>query len=301
MTRLLLLISVTLTLVLALPARAEDFWAPKSTAKSKYVPPQRPHTKIAELKAKHQGEKAWRELIVDDKDLRSEYIYAAPGAKTPRAVHPDTRTWWVVLEGEVRFEIETVDPFVARKGSIVQAPKQTLFSYEVVGNQPALFFETNIAGARTLYPQQSDAPKLPGYDWMKVSFTRHPARWEQDNKPIVTFEELAKKVEAGGPGGSPVHDDRGVANFIYGYEKSLPSIASQGRGHYHPEGAEYWLIMSGQIRYAIEGLDVLIANTGDVVYVPAHTFHLARWYGPGPSTRLAMNGFSDIAHLFDPH
>ena len=301
MMRIFVSLLAALLLFAPLPASAEDFWAQKSTSKSKYLPPHKPHTKIADLKAKHKGEASWRELIVDDKDLRSEYVSVPPGTKHPRAVHPDTRAWWVVMEGEVRFEIETTDAFIARKGSIVQVPRQTLFSYEVLGNQPALFLETNIAGARTLYTQLAEAPKIPGYDWMKVSFERQAARWGYDNKAHITFDELAKSVEGGGRGGSPVRDDRGVANFIYGYEKNLPSIASQGRGHYHPEGAEFWLIMSGQIRYAIEGLDVIIANVGDVVYAPAHTFHLARWYGPGPSTRLAMNGFAGIAHLFDPH
>ena len=57
--------------------------------------------------------------------------------------------------------------------------------------------------------------------------------------------------------------------------------------------------MSGQIRYAIEGQQVIIASEGDVVYVPKFTFHAPRFYGPGPSCRFAMNGYPDIAHLFE--
>src|SRR5262245_19247961 len=115
---------------------AETFWAPKG--KSEYVPPHKPHTKLSELKEKHKNDKLWRELIVDDEHLRSEYILVPPGTKHPRTLHPDTRAWWVVMDGEVRFDIETVDSFVARKGSMVQVPMQTLFSYEVVGDRPAL-------------------------------------------------------------------------------------------------------------------------------------------------------------------
>jgi hypothetical protein len=58
--------------------------------------------------------------------------------------------------------------------------------------------------------------------------------------------------------------------------------------------------MSGQIRYPIERVGVIIANVGDVVYVPKNTFHGPRWYGPGPSCRLAMNGFPKIGHMFEP-
>ena len=39
--------------------------------------------------------------------------------------------------------------------------------------------------------------------------------------------------------------------------------------------------MAGQIRYPIEGQGVVIADEGDVVYVPMYTFHAPRFHGPG--------------------
>ncbi|MCW5982585.1 MAG: cupin domain-containing protein [Bryobacteraceae bacterium] len=281
-------------------AAGQTLWAPKE--KTGYTPPHKPHTKLSDLKQKHQGEKSWREVVVDDEHLRSEYLFVPPGTKQPRGLHPDTRAWWVVMDGEVRFDIETKDSFVARKGSMVQVPMQTLFSWEVTGDRPALIFETNVAGARTLYVNQGDAPKSPGVEWVPVKMTRRIGDWEYDNKPHVTFDEIAKKLESGEVKGTQriVQDDRGTANFIYGYEKQLPPIDPKARGHYHPEGAEYWLIMAGQIRYPIEGVGLVIASEGDVVYVPKHTFHAPRWHGEGPSCRLAMNGFPFISHLFDP-
>ena len=280
---------------------SQELWAPKGAA-AQYVLPHKPHTKLAELKASHQGKSDWRELIVNDEHLRSEYVSASPGKKTPRALHPDTRTWWVVMEGEVQFDIEGEAPFVARKGSMVQVPLARLFSYQVVGTIPALIFETNIAGAKTIFAHKADAPAGQGIDWVPVSFRREPGSYDKGNRPHVTFDELAKKLESGEAKGTlrVVEDARGAANFIYGYEKNLPPIEPKNRGHFHPEGAEYWLIMAGQIRYAIEGQGVIIAEVGDVVYVPKDTFHLARWFGPGPSCRLAMNGYPYIAHLFDP-
>ena len=92
-----------------------------------------------------------------------------------------------------------------------------------------------------------------------------------------------------------------AANFIYGYNSKLPPLDPNAKGHYHPEGAEYWLIMKGQIRYPIERIGVIIAEEGDVVYVPRNTFHFPRWWGDGASCRLAMNGFPDISHLFEAH
>ncbi|MGH9720422.1 MAG: cupin domain-containing protein, partial [Bryobacteraceae bacterium] len=266
--------------LLAALACPQDLIAPKAHPAA-YTPPHRPHTKLADLKARHAHDADWRELIVDDEHLRSEYIQSKRGAREPRQLRPDTRTWWVVVEGQIRFEIEGQEPFVASKGSIVQVPMQTLYSFETVGGGPALRFETNIAGAKTLYPADVEPPRMPGFDWVRVRLPRKPGVYGRENKAHTTFAELAKKLDEGTLKGTirVVEDDRGAANFIYGYEKNLGPINANDKGHYHPECAEYWLIMSGKIRYPIEGQGVIIANEGDVVYVPRFTYHLPRWYG----------------------
>ncbi|MGH9658878.1 MAG: cupin domain-containing protein [Bryobacteraceae bacterium] len=291
---------IRLTLTLSLAAAAQELVAPKS-APHPYVAPHKPHTKLAELKQKHAGKAEWRERVVDDEHLRGEYILARPGSKTPRALHPDTRAWWVVLDGQIRFEIEGQAPLVASQGSMVQVPMQTLFSMETIGERPSLRFEVNIAGAKTLYARDVTPPEMPGFRWIPVKFPRKPGPYLHNNKPHTTFDELAKELEAGRLKGTQkvVEDDRGAANFIYGYDKNLPKLDPSNKGHYHPEGAEFWLIMSGQIRYPIEGQGVIIANPGDLVYVPKFTFHFPRWWGEGPSCRLAMNGYPNISHLFE--
>ena len=275
----------------------QTLWAPKGQP-AVYKGPHKPHTKIKEVKAKHAGQADWRELVVDDVHLRSEYVQAKPGSGVRRAIHPDTREWWVVLDGEVKFDIESVGEVRAKKGSIVQVPMQTFFSWEAVGSQPALMFDTNVAGAKTLY----ETDKAPSAGWIPVKFpTREVGKFLHNNKAHTTYEEVAKALEEGKLKGTirVVQDDRGTANFIYGYNSKLPPLDPKNKGHYHVEGAEYWLIMSGQIRYPIEKVGVVIAEEGDVVYVPPSTWHAPRWWGDGPSCRLAMNGFPYISHLYE--
>lgn len=283
-------------------------WAPKALAPTKWAPPHKPHTKIAEVKAKHKGEKSWRHVVVDDDHLHGEYIYSQPGAKTQRRFHPDTREWWVVLEGQIRFEIEGQEPFVATRRSMVQVPMQTIYSMEVVGNEPALRFEVNIARAKTLYPADVTPPELPGFKFIPVTLNRKPGPYDHGNVPHINLDEVAKRPEYSKGNGNFqhrfVHDDRAVSNIIYGYEKNLPPFDAKNKGHYHPECAEFWVIMQGQIRYPIEYHGDIVASEGDVVYVPMFTFHAPRWHGEGPSCRLAMNGYPNIAHLFEsamPH
>ncbi len=289
------------TALAALGQTQTTILAPKPLQLTKYTPPHKPHTKISEVKAKNAGKASWEEPVVDDDYFTARYVTRAAGTKEMRRLHPDTRVWWVVLDGQLRFDIEGQQPFTASKGYIVQVPMQTFYSIETVGAKPSLRFEVLPAKGKTLYPQDTEPPKLPGFDWVPVKFARKPGVYGEGNKPFVTFEDLAQNVEQKHAPVTQniVHDDRGVANFIYGYEKNLPPINPKDRGHYHPECAEFWLIMAGQIRYPIEGQDLVIASEGDVVYAPKFTYHAPRFYGPGPSCRLAMNGYFNIAHLFD--
>jgi len=163
-----------------------------------------------------------------------------------------------------------------------------------------------VAHARTMYPLKGEKPAAqPGIEFVPVrvrGVTRVAGRYENGNKPFTTWEEMAAKVEKM-PGHRAtlrvVNDDRAAANFIYGYAKDLPPTNDADKGHFHEEGGEFWIIMSGEIEYKIETLEAFVARPYDVVYVPPFTWHRARFYGDAPATRLAMNGFLEIAHLFD--
>jgi len=282
--------------------KEEPSWAPKPVAKTVWKAPMKPHTKIADVKAAHKGKTSWRQVIVDDDHLKAEYIAMAPGEKVGRRFHPDTREWWVIMAGEVRFEIEGQDSFTATKGSMVQVPMQTIYSMEAVGDKPALRFEVNIAKAHTLYPKDAEPPKMAGIEWIPIVLGRKPMEYNLTNKPHINYYELTKDPKY--KGGRFIHDDRAVSNIIYGSEKNLPPRNPKDRGHFHPECAEFWLIMQGEISYPMEYVGEIIATEGDVVYAPPYTFHAPRFHGEGPSCRLAMNGFTNIAHLRDavvPH
>lgn len=288
-------------LSLCLFAQSTTVWAPKPVQLAKYTPPHKPHTKLAAVKDKHSGQPNWREVVVDDDHLNAAYVFSAPGAKVSRRFHPDTREWWVVLDGQIRFDIEGQQPFTASKGAMVQVPMQTMYSMETVGDKPSLRYEVNIAHAKTLYPHESQPPQIDGFNWIPVRIARRPGVYGYGNKPYVTFEQLAENRDKNHAPMTQrvVQDDRGTANFIYGREKELPPLNVKDKGHYHPECAEFWLIMAGQVRYPIEGQGVVIASEGDTVYVPKFTYHAPRFYGEAPACRLAMNAYPYIAHLFE--
>src|SRR5689334_6017342 len=154
--------------------KGDLFWAPKPAELTKYTPPHKPLTRIADIRTANAGKSDWRYVVVDDDQLHAEYISSAPGSRIPKQMHPDTREWWVVMDGQIRFDIEGQQPFVASKGWMVQVPMQTIYSMETIGDKPSLRYEVNIAGAKRLYVQEADIPKMPGMNWLHVRVGRMP-------------------------------------------------------------------------------------------------------------------------------
>ena len=255
----------------------------------------KPHTKLADVLSRHKGAADWAETIVDDESLFAQWVSMGPGKKTPRRMNGDTREWWIVQSGTLRFTIEGREPLVATKGFMVQVPYRTLYQIENVGTEAALRFEVNVARARKLYPADETPVPIPGFDYIKTRVTGGRGSLDAQNRPFLDFNRVVSGEERGG---AFVSEDRSFANIIMGnYQRPQPG----NKGHYHEEGGEFWLICLGTIRYNIEGLSEFEAQEGDVVYVPRQTWHLASNGGKEGlrSCRLAMNGFPFQAHMFE--
>ncbi len=275
-------------------------WAPKPVKTPSYPPAHKPWIKLADLKAKHKAGANWREVVVDDGRLTAEYVAAAPGTKVGRRLHPDTREWFAVVEGEVRVEIEGQTPFVATRGSLVNIPRQTIYSLETMGTAPSLRFIVNVSGAKTLFLQDETPPPPPsGTAWVPVSVTRRPGGYDEFNRPHLNIHEAAK-ADPKYSGGRFVRDDKSEMLVIYGHEKNLPPLDPADKGHFHAESAEFWLVFTGRIRYAFEGQEPFVASEGDVVYVPANTWHATRYFGPEPACRLSITEYVGNALLTEP-
>ena len=268
-------------------------WSPKAVKPGDWVAPHKPHTKLAELLAKHKGQAEWTETIVDDDTLHADYISMAPGGKTLRRMNTDTREWWVIQDGQIRFTIDGQEPFVASKGFIVQVPYRTMYTLETIGDRPSLRFEVNVSRARKMYPLDVTPVPVAGMEFVR-SRVAGRGTYDGTNKPFVDFNAVVAGTDKTR---QFVVDDRGFANIILG--RGIPPPNPADKGHFHTESSEFWFILLGQIRYTIEGLPTFIADQGDIVYVPKQRWHLASFAGDGQSARLAMNGYPDLAHSFE--
>ena len=142
-----------------LSAQAPDervLYYPKPLAKTRWQTPMQPITRLADVKAKHDGEAGWRELVIHDENSRAFLVQEPPGTRHQQRLYPDSAAWWAILDGRVRFEVEMPDRrfevVEATKGSYVFVPERMLHAYDVIGNQAAITFEVTLASATPLYP-----------------------------------------------------------------------------------------------------------------------------------------------------
>jgi len=292
--------SMLLTLALVAPLAAQQdsrlAWAPVPAQPATWVAPNRPHLKLAELLAQHKGEANWTQTVVSDSLVHADYISMAPGVKTPRRFHPDTREWWIVQDGQIRFTIEGQEPFVATKGYLVQVPYRTVYTLETVGDKPSLRLEVNIAGAQTMYPIDTPPVPLGGVNFVKVRIEGR-GKYEQGNRPYIDFNAVVAGTEKQR---RFIADDRAVADILMGDPNTQPPAADTDKGHFHEESAEFWFILLGKIEYKIGSLPLFVADQGDIVYAPRQTWHRARFAGSDLACRLAMTGYQNLLRDFQP-
>ena len=141
---------------------AENWWVNK-TEGGVYKKPMRPLWRLADLKKMHAGQTNWSEQIILDPEQDATYNSAAPGTKFGPRIHPDTPTVFVVIAGEVHFNVEGQQPVTATRGSIVNIMKTTVYSYDVGGTENALWVEDDPTNYKTAYPADGPQPEaLPG-------------------------------------------------------------------------------------------------------------------------------------------
>jgi mannose-6-phosphate isomerase-like protein (cupin superfamily) len=280
------------------PQTQRTWWAAK--AKPGQYGTNKPHIKLVDLKARHKAQPNWMEVVVNDENWHAEYNQGAPGFKIATRMHPDTREFFSVVEGQMRFTLEGQPaPIIATPTSIINIPKKTAYSVEVIGDAPALWVDANQQNYKTLYP--SDGPKPPpnaGFTVLKVGLNVTPGPYVGNNKPHFNLHEAEKAPTFSGQ--NVVQDDHMWAQAIWGYEKNLPPYDANDKGHFHVGTAEWWVILQGQIRHNIETIGDFTSSEGDVVYAPPSTWHATRFAGPGPSCRLATSSYQFTSLLEQP-
>jgi len=282
-----------------------DVWVPMPVKANPFVAPNKAHTKLADVLAKHKGQQNWTEVVVHDHLFHGEYIQLAAGAKTPRRFHQDHRVWWVVQDGQMRVTIEGQEPFVASKGFMIQVPKRLIYSIETVGDRPSLRFEVTNPAAIVMYPSDETPTPIPGMKYERARVASAKGSYDEANVPYIDYNLTIAGTQK--PKRNPTqfigdaHDggyvNVGIVNILRGDPKTQKPAAPGDKGHFHLTGPEAWFMLEGQNEFLIGDVPLFVANQGDVVYAPAQTWHRPRHVGNGMATRLAIVGYAN-SHVY---
>jgi quercetin dioxygenase-like cupin family protein len=292
----------------------ETWWVPKSEG-GVYRPPMRPLWKLSDLKAMHAGQADWQEQIIKDPEQDATYNSGAPGFKSTSRLHPDTPTMFIVVAGELHFQVEGQAPLTAGRGSIVNIMKSTLFSFDVEGSGNALWVEVNPTNYKTIYPTANPAPPAgPGLTMVKVAFNHKPGAYTAPNQLYFnTFDAIKNCAKSNTV---VVQDDHLFASPLIGFVNAADNPCGTGRGsagsgpdkpdaptfnakttfgHMHPGPAEWWIVQVGAISGKFENRGEYHATEGDVLYAAPMSWHQMAAEAPsGPSVRLALGGYELI-------
>jgi len=136
---------------------------------------------------------------------------------------------------------------------------------------------------------------VPGFAYNKASYSGG-GKYDEINKPYLDFE---KEIVAGNrKGGGFVKDDHTWANVIR--QPGIPTPPDNNFGHFHENFAEFWIVLEGQLDFLIQGVPVIRADFGDIVFAPEERWHRATSAGSGMSTRLAITPRPPSLHYYQP-
>lgn len=270
-------------------------WAPQPVKPAPYLPPNKPIKKFVDILARHRGKSDWAETEVLTRDFIGQYISMGPGKKTKTLFYADDRVYWVVMSGQMRVMIDGVEPFIASKGFLVQVPYRVPYSMQTVGEEPSVRFEVRPAGETPSYPVSETPEPAKGIKFIKAIYTGR-GQYDDVNRPYVDFEKDI--VAAGGKGGGVVKDDHTWANIIR--TRAIATPPATDFGHFHENFAEFWVVLEGKEDFLIEGVPLITADVGDIVFAPEERWHRATASGTGWGTRLAITPRPPSLHYYQP-
>ena len=229
------------------------------------------HIRASDVAARH-GEPPWAERLLADGRNHGVLICDKPGGSNDAHVHPDFNEWWIVLQGELEWEIGDYPTVHARKGDVVLSPVGTRHLIRTVGTGPSLRLALPKPGSNhdTKGERSSQLKPFP----------------DQKLPPNLLHTTLdAMFAQFGEPPWSQaiISDDRNRANLI------CHGPGMSNNAHWHPDFDEWWAILKGELTWDVGGGRPLIeAQEGDVVFVPKGMRHHITTVGDETSLRLAI-------------
>jgi quercetin dioxygenase-like cupin family protein len=239
------------------------------------------HIKTSEIIDSHGDEAPWYERLFSDGRNVAGLICDRPGGSNDDHYHPDFNEFWVILKGELEFEIGDYPAFHARKGDVVMSPRGLRHLIKTVSSEPSVRLHISKIGSDHSHkkPRSSNIVPFP----------------DQKLPPNLVHSELRNiMAHFGEPPWSTslVDDDLNKANLI------CHGPGMSNNAHWHPDFDEWWTILKGELTWNLGSKRPLYTvEEGDIMFVPRGLRHHISTIGSETSLRLAITNVENL-HVY---
>lgn len=220
--------------------------------------------------------------VLDGRNRAGAISSPAGGPSDPH-LHADFHEWWIIMKGEVGYEIGEYEQVIGKFGDIVLAPcgyRHDIKPHKgdqcirlVVGFEDSNHDLKGLPHPRTL--------PIPT-DWVPPNMIHTSLDWMIERHGLDS--NWAEEV---------LLDQRNRVNMIH----TLPG--STNRPHWHPDMDEWWFVAKGEVEWKVGGDEPFVAKRGDIVFVGAGYSHAIRTVGDESSIRYAVTSPDVIHHFLD--
>ena len=114
-------------------------------------------TKLKDLIEKNSKYESWAKRIIDT--TNSGYFQIATfvcqskkGTGCRKHYHPDTDEWWIVIKGEIEFEIgDNEEKYIGESGDVIFCKKGIPHKISVISNQPCIRLSIAVDNQETIH------------------------------------------------------------------------------------------------------------------------------------------------------
>ena len=236
--------------------------------------------RVQDVAARH-GDPPWYEQLFFDGRNTAGLICDKPGGSNDAHVHTDFNEWWIVMQGELIWEIANYPPIHAKKGDVVMSPAGTRHLIRTVGSEPSLRLAVSKLGSNHDIKGERNGQLDPLPDQRVPPNLLHTRL----DDVVAHFGEPTW-VE------SLIKDDHNTANLVY------DGPGRSNTAHWHPAFDEWWTILKGELTWEIgQNRPLMHVKEGDIVFVPKGMRHYISTVGAGTSFRLAVTT-PEALHIF---
>ena len=93
--------------------------------------------RVAEVVKQH-GEAPWTERVIVNETCIATLICSPPRNNSRHHYHPENDEFWIVMGGELLWEIGDDEPINAKERDIMQVPKGVAHNIRTIGDGPSL-------------------------------------------------------------------------------------------------------------------------------------------------------------------